>query len=104
MRSPPHEAEDRLKRGAPKSPTLCREQTCGCKGGWGPEGRESGISRGELLRTGWVSKDLPYSPGNYIQHAVTARMEKNMKMKKCVCVCGCVCVRVSLSHFAVQQK
>ena len=32
MRSPPHKAEDRLKSGAPKSPVLCREQTCGCQG------------------------------------------------------------------------
>ena len=58
-------------------------------GGRGGERREFGISRGELLQTGWISKkDLLCSPGNYIQHAVT-RMEKNMK--KCVCVCVCVC-------------
>ena len=73
-------------------------------GGGGGEGRESGISRGELLQTGWISKkDLPCSPGNYIQHSVT-RMEKNMNKSVYVCVCVCVCVCVSLSHFAVQQK
>ena len=46
-RSPPHKAEGRLKRGAPKSPVLCREQTWGCQGEGAGEGSVGNLGLAE---------------------------------------------------------
>ena len=47
------------------------EQTCGCQGGRGREGKdwEFGVSRCKLLYIEWINnKVLLYSPGNSIQY------------------------------------
>ena len=47
-----------------------REQTCGCQGGEGREGKdgEIGVGRCKLLHLEWISNQvLMFSPGNYIQ-------------------------------------
>ena len=75
-----------------KQTHIHREQTCGCRGGKGWEGKdwEFGISRCKLEYIGWINnKILLYSTGNYTQYPVINDNGKEYE-KKYVCVCVCV--------------
>ena len=72
-----------------------REQTCGCQGGgkdW-----EFGISRCELLYTGWIdNKVLLYSTGNHIQYPVINHNGKQYE-KEYICITESVCCTAEIN-------
>ena len=76
-----------------KQTHIHREQTCGCRGGKGWEGKdwEFGISRCKLFYIDGVNNKVPlYSTGNYIQYPMINHVKKN--------------IYVQLNHFAVPAE
>ena len=67
------------------------------KGGGGGVDREVGVSRCNLLCTGWKNnKILLYNTENYIQYPMINHNGKEYLKKECI--------YVQLNHFAVCQK
>ena len=60
---------------------------------------EFGVSRYQLVYTGWINKVLLYSTEHYIQYPITI-MEKNMKKN----IYTHTHTHSQQNHFAVQQK